>query len=409
MRTPEKPFDEYKWRWATATPTEGLDEPQVFLGVLRALEKSQGLRPNDELLIARLQRVQDETGTAVNLARTAERNLMRNSQQYWKALGLLDSTQPIQLTALGQAVATGRLSVGDFAAAVVRTLALPNVHIESPEIIDEWEAAGLRIKPLELIIEIIQALETSYGSENAYLETQELIRLVIPLAGDHGTVDEHVAAIGSYRRDGVLPDWPDCCPEANDKRWAREFLLFLWHYGYCRKDPGHDRDSERYYLAEENVVELESLLDLPVAEEATTEEVAAAVRGAGDVAIPAERRKVTREVTERPGQAKFRRDVLAAYGNSCALTGETLDAVLEACHIQPANEGGPDVAANGICLRADLHKLFDKGYILIDMSGHVLMAEELATSPSYSALPTRIGLVAEDMAEYLGWRERYGG
>lgn len=408
LRTPQKPFETYKWRWATATPTEGLDEPAVFLGVLRALAACEGSRPNDPRLFELLKQVQAETGTSVDLARTPERNLLRNSQQYWKALGLIEGTQPIKLTPMGRAVASGGLSVGDFAAAVVRSHQLPNERIESDATLEEWRRAGLRLKPLELLLSIIRGLDETAGPAEAYVETQELIRIIIPLAGDDGTIEEYVAELLSRRRTDVFPNWPDCCPESNDKRWAREFLLFLWHYGYCRKDSGISRDTEKYFRAEENVAQTEALLDLVLTDTATLDSLATDIRKSG-VAISAERRKVTREITERPGQARFRRDVLAAYRNRCALTGETVDAALEACHIQPANEDGPDSAENGICLRADLHKLYDKGYIRIDPTGHVRFAAELESSPTYSALPEQIDLACEETAQYLSWRERYSG
>jgi putative restriction endonuclease len=38
---------------------------------------------------------------------------------------------------------------------------------------------------------------------------------------------------------------------------------------------------------------------------------------------------------------------------------------LEAAHIKPFSESGPSHLANGLLLRADLHKLFDAGYITV--------------------------------------------
>ncbi|MBL0341208.1 MAG: HNH endonuclease [Bacteroidetes bacterium] len=39
--------------------------------------------------------------------------------------------------------------------------------------------------------------------------------------------------------------------------------------------------------------------------------------------------------------------------------------VLEAAHIKPYNKSGPHLLSNGLFLRADLHKLFDNGYLTI--------------------------------------------
>ena len=54
-----------------------------------------------------------------------------------------------------------------------------------------------------------------------------------------------------------------------------------------------------------------------------------------------------------------------AYGRRCAVTGERTLPALEAAHIRPYAEEGPHLVANGLLLRADLHKLFDDGYLTI--------------------------------------------
>ena len=67
----------------------------------------------------------------------------------------------------------------------------------------------------------------------------------------------------------------------------------------------------------------------------------------------------------RIGQGAFRLSVLDAYNKRCAITGEKTLPVLEAAHIQPFSEDGPNQTANGLLLRSDMHKLFDDGYITI--------------------------------------------
>lgn len=67
----------------------------------------------------------------------------------------------------------------------------------------------------------------------------------------------------------------------------------------------------------------------------------------------------------RPGQSYFRAAVASAYGWRCALTGERVVPVLEAAHIRPFSDGGPNLTENGLFLRADLHKLLDEGYATV--------------------------------------------
>ncbi len=47
------------------------------------------------------------------------------------------------------------------------------------------------------------------------------------------------------------------------------------------------------------------------------------------------RRRTYREVVNRRGQPAFRRDLLQAYRRSCAITGCSAEAVLEAAHLRP--------------------------------------------------------------------------
>lgn len=70
-------------------------------------------------------------------------------------------------------------------------------------------------------------------------------------------------------------------------------------------------------------------------------------------------------VRPRLGQRTFQIAVTEAYGRACALTGEHSLPALEAAHIKPFSLGGPHALSNGLLLRADLHRLFDKGYLTV--------------------------------------------
>ncbi len=70
-------------------------------------------------------------------------------------------------------------------------------------------------------------------------------------------------------------------------------------------------------------------------------------------------------VPPRLGQGSFRIAVLDAYGRSCAVTGEHSLPVLEAAHIRPYKSGGEHETRNGLLLRSDLHRLFDRGFVTV--------------------------------------------
>jgi len=70
-------------------------------------------------------------------------------------------------------------------------------------------------------------------------------------------------------------------------------------------------------------------------------------------------------VAPRLGQGTFRVSVTDAYGRSCAVTGEHSLPALEAAHIRSYSKEGPHEVRNGLLLRADIHRLFDKGYATV--------------------------------------------
>jgi len=88
-------------------------------------------------------------------------------------------------------------------------------------------------------------------------------------------------------------------------------------------------------------------------------------RGSLVVAEPGPRYGAPQLVKPRLGQGIFRIAVLDAYERSCAVTGEHSLPVLEAAHILPYKKGGEHQVSNGLLLRSDLHRLFDKGYVTV--------------------------------------------
>lgn len=79
----------------------------------------------------------------------------------------------------------------------------------------------------------------------------------------------------------------------------------------------------------------------------------------------------------RLGQGIFRVQVLDAYGRACAVTQEHSLPVLEAAHIKPYSEGGEHDPANGLSLRSDLHRLFDRGYVTVDNDCRFIVGRRL--------------------------------
>lgn len=68
---------------------------------------------------------------------------------------------------------------------------------------------------------------------------------------------------------------------------------------------------------------------------------------------------------DRKGQSRFRNEILQNYGFKCCMSDDGVTELLEAAHIQPYVNETSNHPQNGLCLRVDLHRLFDDGLITI--------------------------------------------
>lgn len=86
------------------------------------------------------------------------------------------------------------------------------------------------------------------------------------------------------------------------------------------------------------------------------------------------RGRVLASKLERPRQ-QFLRNLLISERGGCLVTGTECAAVLEACHIVPVKNGGPDSIENALLLRRDIHALFDAGLLRFQSNGHIWTVE----------------------------------
>jgi len=84
----------------------------------------------------------------------------------------------------------------------------------------------------------------------------------------------------------------------------------------------------------------------------------------------------------RKGQPSFRKNLLAAYGKECAITGHGPENVLEAIHIIDHAESGINELDNGLLMRSDLHYLFDSNLLRINPDAlTVMIGDSLKNTP----------------------------
>jgi putative restriction endonuclease len=82
-------------------------------------------------------------------------------------------------------------------------------------------------------------------------------------------------------------------------------------------------------------------------------------------------------VRPRLGQRSFRVAVLDSYGRRCAITNERTLPALEAAHIREFHSVQEHQVSNGILFRADIHKLFDAGYVTVAPDLHFLVSRKI--------------------------------
>jgi len=96
---------------------------------------------------------------------------------------------------------------------------------------------------------------------------------------------------------------------------------------------------------------------------------------------PFERQIVERVVARPFRDAAFAVAIKEAYQNTCAMSGLKIingggRTEVQAAHIQPVSENGPDSLRNGLALTGTVHWMFDRGLVSIDDDYTILIAKD---------------------------------
>jgi hypothetical protein len=254
---PQIPFPNFKWRWAVTTPSESINSQDIIFGVLKILVKHNGKRHATQEFKDDLLKLQNDTNSPIGLAkidRDLKKNIVENSGQYWKALGLLNSTNDgtISVTDIGLGIVNGSLSKEDYIKYLYDNFNLPNQNIESETVIQTYSNANIRIYPIKIIFQVLYSISKSIQSPAEwYLTPDELKDIVVPLSIYQDIEYELYAEyILSYRNDkSLFTKWPNVTPKINDFRMLQEYLIFLSNFGYIDLVELKDK-SKRYYINE---------------------------------------------------------------------------------------------------------------------------------------------------------------
>ncbi|SNZ19433.1 HNH endonuclease [Cohaesibacter gelatinilyticus] len=105
-----------------------------------------------------------------------------------------------------------------------------------------------------------------------------------------------------------------------------------------------------------------------------------------------EEQTIKRKVRDR----LFRSVVVKAYDKRCAITGLQLingggRAEVEAAHIKPVKDNGPDIISNGIALSGTVHWMFDRGLIGLRDDYEILISRHVNDPSSIQSLINKTG------------------
>jgi len=135
---------------------------------------------------------------------------------------------------------------------------------------------------------------------------------------------------------------------------------------------------------------------------------------AGEVRVRSEY-LVSRAVRDR----NFRRIVLRAYDDRCAMTGLKLinghgRAEVAAAHIRPVEENGPDLLTNGLAMSGTAHWLFDRGLITLEDDLKILVSRQVNDRDAVHAIVNRSGYLNRPMRaidrphpRFLTWHRQH--
>ena len=121
-------------------------------------------------------------------------------------------------------------------------------------------------------------------------------------------------------------------------------------------------------------------------------------------AFEQERERVAALTTRVVRDRVFRRVVLRAYGERCAVTGLKLingggRAEVAAAHIRPVEHNGPDIINNGLALSGTVHWMFDRGLISLSDDLDIMVSRQVNDRDGVESLINKTSKLIGPLAE----------
>ena len=243
---PELPFDEFTWRWASKGSTEGINKKEVLFGVLEVLIKHNGKAHATQDFFNDMEVLENKLDSKIDLKRSVTKNIIENSGQYWKALGLIENNTDgtISVTDFGLSVINENMSGEEFVKWQIENFTLPNIAAEKKSIIDLFTEHNIQIKPLELLIKVLSGIYRHTDDKTAwYITVDELRNIIIPLSiNENIKIDSYIEHIFGYRQDkSNYVSWLKF-----EGRMIREYILFFHNFNVLTEF--QTNSDIRYYI-----------------------------------------------------------------------------------------------------------------------------------------------------------------
>lgn len=128
-----------------------------------------------------------------------------------------------------------------------------------------------------------------------------------------------------------------------------------------------------------------------------------------------ERERIAAMTSRAVRDRVFRRVVLGAYDERCAVTGLKLingggRAEVAAAHIRPVEHDGPDIINNGVALSGTAHWMFDRGLITFSDDLDIVVSRQVNDRDGVESLINRTGRLIGPLLErnrphpaFLAW------
>lgn len=132
-----------------------------------------------------------------------------------------------------------------------------------------------------------------------------------------------------------------------------------------------------------------------------------------------ERERSTFSISRIIRDRAFRRVILRAYDQRCAITGLRLingrgRAEVDAAHIRPVEAGGPDIVNNGLALSGTAHWMFDRGLITLSDDLRILISRQVNDRETVQSIVNRDGRASAPLRgserphpHFLQWHREY--